>query len=97
MKAHVGGGAPLRPASQTSEPKPSPTPTAGRTGRKPAATAAVKKGFLDAGVGRGGIKEEKGGGGRNARGRPSKVDREYERLVALVDAEMGDGTGGKVG
>ncbi|CBJ29318.1 conserved unknown protein [Ectocarpus siliculosus] len=95
MKAHAGGGAPLRPASQTPEPKPSPTPTAGRAGRKPAASAAVKKGFLGAGVGRGRIKGEEGGGRGDARGRSSKVDREYERLVALADPEMGDGTGGK--
>ncbi|CAM9835921.1 unnamed protein product, partial [Ectocarpus sp. 13 AM-2016] len=95
MKAHAGGGAPLRPASQTPEPKPSHTTTAGRAGRKPAASAAVKTGFLGAGVGRGGIKGEEGGGRGNARGRSSKVDREYERLVALADPEMGDGAGGK--
>ncbi|CAM9821056.1 unnamed protein product, partial [Ectocarpus sp. 12 AP-2014] len=95
MKAHARGGAPLRPASQTPEQKPSPTTTAGRAGRKPVASAAVKKGFLGAGVGRGGIKGEQGGGRGNARGRSSKVDREYERLVVLADPEMGDGAGGK--
>ncbi|CAM9191458.1 unnamed protein product [Ectocarpus fasciculatus] len=95
MKAHAGGGAPFRPASQTPEPKPSPAPTTGRAGHKPAASVAVKKGFLGAGVGRGGTKGEEAGGGGNARGRSSKVDREYERLVAIADPEMGDGTGGK--
>ncbi|CAB1110072.1 unnamed protein product [Ectocarpus sp. CCAP 1310/34] len=95
MKAHAGGGAPLRPASQTPESKPSPTPTAGCARRKPAASAAVKKRFHGAGNGRGEVKGEEGGGRGNPRGRSSKVDREYERLVALADPEMGDGAGGK--
>lgn len=110
MKAHAGGGSaashqrspePLPPRSDTN---PSPTTTGdGRAiGKPPAPVAAVKKGFLDSGVGGGGLYGEEGsgeGGPMGGRGgRSNRVDREFERLVALADPDMGDGadgTGGK--
>lgn len=106
MKAHASGGAtPRRPSPDAGPPRPSirpaPTTTSGSAavGKPP---SAVKKGFLDSGGGgvlygeagsrEGGAVGRKGGGS-------SKMDLEFDRLVALADPEMGDGAtgpGGKV-
>eukprot|EP00903_Cladosiphon_okamuranus_P021435 g19703.t1 len=102
MKAHASGGgaASSRPPSNAPPPVPGTKPSRTKTAERAAADKppAVKKGFLDSGGGGGVLYGEEGSreGGTVGRagGRSSKADREFDRLVALADPEMGDGAGG---
>lgn len=100
MKAHARGGAPPprpspdpRPPSPDTKPPPTRISGGAAAGKRP----AVKKGFLDSGGGGGTLYGEEGsreGGAVGSKGgRSSKVDREFDRLVALADPEMRDADG----
>lgn len=95
---NTGGGGSGRAATGKQRPLAS-VPSAAA-----AAEAAVKKGFLDSGVGGGRLYGEEGsregggtagsgvggGSGRGGDRSNNRPDREFERLMALADPDMGD-------
>lgn len=105
MKAHAGGGTtPSRPSpdARPSPPVPKPSFTAATGGGATVGKSpAVQKGFLGSGGGGGVLYGEEGsreGGAVSGNGgRSSRVDREFDRLMALADPEMGDGGSGTDG